>query len=494
MLLKNYTDDKFIRAYNSFANKDSQFYLNEEEFYMYSILFTNQMMDGSIRTNVDIINQILYPIKFIKDDTKNKTKIRNLISSLINKKVLIVENDIKLTKNYSLIELTINDIELSNDGIDDDKKINNGYKNFAKIPFSKFLEFKSTRDYYIYFLVAKWGKGFKCSHSNWAELLGLKHRESAIRIIEDVVNRNIIYKNIGDYNTQDNQDVNVYSISPFNESEKTKQTKKVEQQQANDKIREELNASFQSDEYVKDLNDVIEIFQTYKDDYGNNIFPDDCDYAFYLEVKDNIKDRKPTPLEKKFIQIADKRMGYLKNNSQFQKEYENGERLFKEQQKEKLSNQLSNAINAIRLKTGDIVEVNKDNIDQFELDNVKSMFYSNGGHLQSEKEFVNFQYTNLRTNEIDDNPEMVKAAWESYQILVKEDVTINVEILNGRLVKMIDKKCGIVDPFSYEANIPTPEMSQEIMIDMFNEINEIDNDQSKKSSPIKYFEDVDIVF
>lgn len=134
MLIKNFTDDKFIRAYNAFSNTESQFFLNDEEFYMYSLLFVNQMLDGSIRTNIDIINQFT-KIKFIQNDTKNKTKIKNLITSLLDKKVLLLENDVPEIKNNSLLELSINDLELSNDGVSEDKKVTEEgkYQNFSKI-------------------------------------------------------------------------------------------------------------------------------------------------------------------------------------------------------------------------------------------------------------------------------------------------------------------------------------------------------------------------
>lgn len=74
--------------------------------------------------------------------------------------------------------------------------------------------------------------------------MGFKHQESAIRVIDDVVKRGIIHRNIGEYNSRTNQNPNIYSIFPFNENEKSNQTKKKEQLdniQKDKEIHEELN-------------------------------------------------------------------------------------------------------------------------------------------------------------------------------------------------------------------------------------------------------------
>lgn len=413
MLIRNFTNDKFIRAYNSFANTESEFYLNDEEFYMYSVLFTNQMMDGSIRTNIDIINQFI-PIKFIQNDTKNKAKVKSLISSLIKKKVLIVENEIDDLKNNTLLELNFNDIEMSNDGLGEDKKVTDGkFKNFSKIPYDKFLTFESTKDYYIYYTVSRWPNGFSFSYNSWAEVLGLKHQESALRVIEDVVKREIIHKNIGDYNSRTKQDSNVYSIHPFTEERKTKQTKKVEQKQANVKREEKLNDLPYSDERVKEINEALYFFKTYKDDEGN-VFPMDYHYALYLEVKEI---KNPSKLEKDLINAAEKRINQLNNNPQFQREFEEGIRLHKKQQNDKIINQLETATNAIKMKNGSVVIVDEVNIDSIDWREVNSTYYGDE-KLYGSWEMVSFQPCHVNGGH-EDRPDMIECGWELYKQHVK---------------------------------------------------------------------------
>ncbi|QKE71862.1 hypothetical protein HPK19_03165 [Arthrobacter citreus] len=235
MLTKNFNGELFVRGYNSFSNTKSKFHLDENEFYIYSILFTRQYffgtMHGSIETSIDMINQYS-PIKFIQNDTKNRSKIKSIVQSLINKKVFILHNNIEDLKNHTLLFLTINDEELKNDGVVEDKQNTDEDKfiNFTKIPFSKLITFTSTRDLYVYYVVSKFSE-FKYSYESWANLFGVKIR-SAIAIVDDAVSRGIVYKKVGNYTetvvgNQKQQDLNTYSIHPFKQQENI-QTPNVE--------------------------------------------------------------------------------------------------------------------------------------------------------------------------------------------------------------------------------------------------------------------------
>lgn len=506
MLIKNFTNDKFIRAYNSFANVESQFYLNDEEFYMYSVLFTNQMMDGSIRTNIDILNQFS-PIRFIKEETKNKRKIHDLISSLIKKNVLIVETEYEKLKNNTLLELTINDMGMSNDGVAEDKKTDEvgKFKNFSKIPFSKFLTFTSTKDYYIYYTVSRWSKGFNFSYNSWAEVLGLKHQESALRVIEDAVKRGIIYKNIGDYNSRTRQDANVYSIYPFTEAQKSIQTKKVEQKQANEKREEEFGVPrHHSDEYEKEINEAMHFFKTYKDEDGS-VFPQSHHYAMYLEVKENIKNGKSTKLEKEFIQSAEKRMSYLKNNPQFKKEFEHGEDMFRQQQKEKVFKQLESATNAIKMKDGSVVIVDKNNIDSIDWKDVRSTYFGDS-NLNGDWEMVSFQPCDTITHVYENRPDMIEYGWELYKAHVKTGKMLTHTLREQIQSKTFNDKYSsstndtvsseVVDYslMMQEAN-ERPYTSEDMRVDMMNQMENVyeqrkrDNDRN-----VSNWLDADIVF
>lgn len=492
MLIKNFTNDKFIRAYNSFANVNSPFHLNDEEFYLYSVLFTNQMMDGSIRTNIDILNQFV-PIKFIKNDTKNKDKIRKIVTKLIEKKVLIVENEFDEFKNYTLLELSVNDKELSNDGVAEEKQVTDKHQNFSKIPYSKFLEFTSTNDYYIYYTVSRWSKGFNFSYKSWAEVLGLKHQESAIRVIEDAVKREIIYKNIGDYNSPTKQDANVYSITPFTESQKSKQSKKVEQIEANDVREEKLAEIVYSNEDEKDIQDAMYFFKTYKDEDGD-VYPQDYHYALYLEIKENLKGRKPTKLEQELIMVAEKRMGYLKNNPQYQKEYAEGEAIFKRQRKEFIVRQLEQASNAIKMKDGSVVIVDEGNIDSIDWKQVHSTYYGSE-FLQSNWELSSFQ---PREKE---RPDMIEYGWELYKEHVKTGQLLTYDLRGQMQSKVFEDLCFInnVEPTQPEIidysvvhqEACSAVYTREDMIDDLNRSVKLSNTyKPKRKSPEEEIEDL----
>ncbi|ODG93721.1 hypothetical protein BED47_00695 [Gottfriedia luciferensis] len=259
ILTKNFNDELFVRGYNSFANTKSKFHLDEDEFYIYSILFTRQYffgtIHGSIETSIDMINQYS-PIKFIQNDTKNRSKIKSIVQSLINKEVFILQNNIEDLKNHTLLFLTINDMELSNDGVAEDKQNTDEdkFQNFTKIPFSKLTTFESTRDLYIYYVVSKFNE-FKFSYESWANLIGVKIR-SAIAIIDDAISRGIIYKKVGDYTeklvgNQKQQDINTYSIHPFNEQQKGIQTLKVESEEVNVKVVESVEVKVETEITVR---------------------------------------------------------------------------------------------------------------------------------------------------------------------------------------------------------------------------------------------------
>lgn len=228
MLEINYKKGNFIRAYNDFSLVGNRFYLTDEEFYLYCTLFINKMVDESIITNIDMINQLL-KIPFSKTKQRNIKKTKELLASLINKNIFIPHNnfDVDGLKNNTLLEFTINDKELS--GNIDEEKV---FKNFAKVPYLKFTDFEYIKDAYIYYIVARWEKGAKYPINQWSKMLNLCEKQ-ATTIINDAVDRGIIFKNIGDYIGNENggqkhQESNTYFTSLIPESKKTAQTKKVD--------------------------------------------------------------------------------------------------------------------------------------------------------------------------------------------------------------------------------------------------------------------------
>lgn len=223
----------FIRAYNPFGNVESNYKLDADEFFLYCLLFTMQMKDDSIRTNVDIVNQMMpNQYKWFSEDAKNKKKIKESISSLISKQIFVLHNKLNKINNSVMLELTINNEVLRNDGVSDDKKLeeaDQGYQNFSNaITYSKFLQFESRQELYIFYVVSRWSNGFHASFGEWANILDKKERQ-AINIIDSLVEKGIIYKNIGKNIEQRKQERNNYKITPFSQKEKTVPTIKKEQ-------------------------------------------------------------------------------------------------------------------------------------------------------------------------------------------------------------------------------------------------------------------------
>lgn len=301
MLEVNYKSKDFIRAYNNFSDVGNEFHLTYEEFYLYCTLFTKRMMDESIITNIDMINQYL-KIPLGSSHQRNIKKIKVVLKSLINKRVFISRGNIDMNelKNNTIIVVTINDEELCGKSVGA-----KGFKNFAQIPFLKFAEFENARDAYIYYVVARWGTGAKYPISRWAEILNISEKQAST-IIKQTIERGIIFKNIGNYIENENggqkqQEPNTYYINAIPQAQKTAQTKKIEAE--NNKVEEGL--------FADALGEGKKITKTreYSFDIGNwkdiKVFLDDNDFDIYhhakekAEINDNYRE---------FIMLCEKRI------------------------------------------------------------------------------------------------------------------------------------------------------------------------------------------
>lgn len=203
---------------------------------------------------------------------------------------------------------------------------------FAQIPVVNFNNYKSMSDFYIYCGVVRWknsGKGyFNSSYGRWGKILQLSERH-AIDLVNQAVENKIIYKNIGDYvdsesGGQKQQKLNQYSTTPFNNNEKSIQTKKKESDIAN----EEFHSNrINSDNEIIQMVTVGQVFKTYKDDKKRNIYPSVDDYVFYLLLLKKLEGQQPTKSEQSFIDIVNKRMERMKNNKKFISTFEQAKRM-----------------------------------------------------------------------------------------------------------------------------------------------------------------------
>ncbi|WP_027725448.1 hypothetical protein [Tuberibacillus calidus] len=313
MLFKNIKDQDFIRVYNCLLDNKSEYFLNQNEYYIYALLFVNRMMDGSIKVNIDLLNQMM-PNKFTSKENLNKRKILETLQSLISKKVIKLENenDITSIKYYTLLELTVNDFLLMNNGLIDEKENEstnqvNQYKNFTKIPYHKFYDL-DIRDFYIYSLTAKWKHGFKCSYETWKNILNLNDNKYAMKVINDAVDRGVIYKNIGDYIAEKRQDINTYYIHEISDDLKTIQSKKNEKiiplPVSDDVAESDIEPEQEEDEEY--YHETISAFKNPTRD--PNQFPEVEHYLRYLIAKERKKKGISNTLDEKLIRAAEKRI------------------------------------------------------------------------------------------------------------------------------------------------------------------------------------------
>lgn len=213
MLNKNFTGKDYIISYNMFWEVDEEDtpFLNQQEFYLYATLYTKRMMDYSISTNVNlIVNWLVIP--FDNSVSRNKATIREVLRSLIAKRVFQVENGVDINK---LTFDTQIELMLHERLYEDHKGKVNG---FEKVPYKKVNELnKNIRHLYMYAATKRFTSygGFKCSYGRWADILGC-HPSTAKRYVKDALENKVIYVSIGNYRKGSKlQDVNTYDVVPF---------------------------------------------------------------------------------------------------------------------------------------------------------------------------------------------------------------------------------------------------------------------------------------
>ncbi|MGE7219640.1 hypothetical protein ACQKJC_24700 [Priestia koreensis] len=414
MLAKNFNEN-WIMIYNCFSEPESTFFLEDESVYLYSFLYTMRMYDDCIRTNIDIINQSM-PIRFNKSDTLNKQRILNRLKELLDKKVFIVENDISIgdIKNNTLLELSVNNLELSNDGVDEEKKITdpNKHQNYTdRITYKKFLDFDKVQDMYIYYVTSKWKSGFKCSYSNWAKILG-KDERSAIRIIKDVVQREIIYKNIGEYHNTREQNVNIYKIVPFDYDEKTIQTGKWES-------KEKFERDQRTHEFLKEL--VEKETRTHRW-YSNERLTVE-DFIIYFTTDDDELRNK-----------ADKRMDAIKKSEGgklvIDKLYKEALERVEDQERKERYTKLEGMKYAVRLKNNTDIEVNPRNVKGIPFEQVEAIYYTNNhGTIEQYWSMDTFEPQDIYTREKKHRPDLLQKAMRLYQEKVLDGEVIDYDAM-----------------------------------------------------------------
>ncbi|MGE6488489.1 hypothetical protein ACQKE5_09365 [Paenisporosarcina sp. NPDC076898] len=302
----------YIQVLNSFTMEGNKQHLTEKELYLYCHMKREQHLSDDIKTTTSLTADFLL-VPFNNKRDRNIKDVKEALVGLQNKSVITVSNQegeiINDPKGNQSLRITIP--KLKGEG-------------FYQLPYLLFDSANDISDLYIHLTVAKWKGSFNCSLDRWASIL-MCSRNTAIQKVANAIEHKSIYCNVGDYLEQKKRDVNSYKIKPFSKEEKSNMTKKNEIQKATDKIHEGQENLTDYDEWLINETD---IFNMYTDEEGTSVFPTYDDYEFYMEVVDNVKDRKPTALESKFLASAKKRIDRLKGNPQFKEEWEKAEELY----------------------------------------------------------------------------------------------------------------------------------------------------------------------
>lgn len=297
----------FLKINNQLITEGVNTHLSVEELYVYAFLLQGEDRRGQVITTIGTIHEYA-KVKFGTREDNATNKIRNILIGLKDKKIIKILDsngiEVKELKANSRIAVVFSKLK------------ENGH---VQVSYGLFEAFETAMDFYIYALTARWDNagGFSCSYDRWADLLKVTRR-TAIRAVNLVIAKGIIYKNIGDYRdnedgSQKYQDINTYRIRPFPESEKTNMTKNKDIEEAIRKFHKEHEYSNSPIHHI-DLNSGITRFETRKNEHGIDLYPIEEDYVFYMEVKEATANRKMTSLERKFLFVANTRITDLMKN------------------------------------------------------------------------------------------------------------------------------------------------------------------------------------
>ncbi|WP_031408024.1 hypothetical protein [Geobacillus vulcani] len=384
----------FIKCYNSFADYSSQYKLTQDEFYIYCYLYTNRTYEEYVLTSVDLIHQTLN-ISFSNKEYSNKKIIMNCLLNLKQKDIISFEAD--QFKNNNALYITFNEIEA---------------KGYEMLSYEKFRSFKNATDCYIYFCVARYQKlnGFEASYNEWANVLGVS-RKTAIEMIEDAVQRKIIFKETGTYTDemvedrqQKKQEKNRYYIQKVEQKENVAVKSATSSKENVQTVQENNTTNTTNEQEQREHNWYIKDSQLTANDF-----------YIYLTTNDE-KLKKQAEFRINAISKNDKGK-YIVDS--LMKEAQEKVKDEKRKQEQEMLKQMTNAV---RLKDGTIVAVDEKNIDSIDVNEVEHIFYSYyDQHLEGYGEIEGFQTGKLINGKFvyDDRPDMIQRGWELYKQHVK---------------------------------------------------------------------------
>lgn len=274
---------KFVKVENVLVNEKSKYHLTIRELYLYTLLKKLQDVTGEVVINVTLLEDYS-KIKFSQTNKIAKRYIKDSLLSMHQKGVIKLDKDIK-DYNHS-ITITFKD-DFNKSG-------------HEQIPIDKFFSFETMKDLYIYVVVSCFEglDKFTCSLERWSNILGV-HEKTAHKYLKEVIEKELIYVNVGDWYKKDRRELNTYSIHPFTENEKSSQQKKKEKQ----KMQEQNNDPFKNAEPVNDDGEWGEEPLNKSKWYDWTVFLNVDDFVEYLESEDG-----------ELIKQAEKRINALKQS------------------------------------------------------------------------------------------------------------------------------------------------------------------------------------
>lgn len=310
------TQENFIIIYNSMITEGDEYQLTIEELYLYALLKKKQNFDAYTETSLNFL-EMTSPVKFASSPQRSYKLIKKALFSLKEKGIIRINKEEDQKEDYKPNDYLKVEFAPSNSG-------------YEKIPYSLFDKCEKMEDFYIYCAVARWDNNiFSSSYSRWAKILQVSERY-AVEKLKEAIDRNVIYKNIGDYTKSEksNQKIqknNQYGIKPFSKDQKSNMTIAKESTEANEEFH---GARKQSKDEVEKMIEATKVFTTYEDDRGRNIYPHVNDYVYYFKTVENIGDNEPTTVESNFLMLATRRMEAMKKNQKFHKDFQKAKDIF----------------------------------------------------------------------------------------------------------------------------------------------------------------------
>lgn len=334
----------FIMVNNVLITEEHKLQLNKEELYVFILLQMSKDLNDEFYFTLSLLND-KSKIPFGSSKQRSVNKIRESLVSLSEKGIIRLSNN----SGGKLENIKPNDVVVA-------KILQLDEKGFTMFSLEMFNYIEKFEHVYIYLATHRWANSdngvFTCSHGRWSRILQCSKRH-AINLVNEAVEKRIIYKNIGDYNKEGKQDINQYKTTHFFQKEKTKHTKKQDEIFVKKLVEKEITKNnplnnvtdWSTDlEYfdIYDLEESYHRFNTFNDNSGNNAFPMIKDYAIMIELNKAKENRGHTELESVVFEAGVVRLKILEKNPKTKEIMEDmikrGKALLK--QKEKSANSI----------------------------------------------------------------------------------------------------------------------------------------------------------